>query len=164
MSRSQKIVLIALALIALAFVALVVRGQMRPSCEGRDADCAKGYEPGDTMRFFGKLLSDASPKVKLPQPRYTVQDKTRLSIDIAPADDKIRTLKVRLTQGTARLNVVSAPGDKGDIDLADQAKPTGLPREASAVDDQRTLSFVVTRGGGVLTVDCAAGPCVIENG
>ena len=102
MSRSQKIVLIALGAMLLAFVAVVIYGQTRPRCEGDREACAKSYEPGGTVKALGKLFgSRSSAVVVLGEDRYTIAPGGGREIPVPSSDSAVRTLKLKLEAGEA---------------------------------------------------------------
>lgn len=162
MSRSQKITLAALALIALAFAGLMLKGLSQPGCEGDKLACARGYSPDD-MKKLGGLFSSSGMRAELPQQRYELPQAARREMEVASAAQGIRTLKLQLPQGTARLSLVNRDGAR-DIDLSAQEDATQLPREPGADDGQepRGINFAVTGGGGTLAIECTAPPCVLE--
>lgn len=163
MSRSQKVTLAVLALIALAFVLLTVRGLAQPGCEGDEQACARGYSPGGMKKLGSLFGSSAAARAELPQQRYEMPQAARREMEVASAAQSIRTLKLQLPQGTARLSLVNRDGAR-DIDLSPQEEATQLPREADGKDEQdpRGINFAVTGGGGTLAVQCTVPPCVLE--
>jgi hypothetical protein len=162
MTRAQKIALIGLATLAVLFIAALTVGQLQPSCPGRPPTCAASYQPGAAMQKVGRWLAWGAPTALLPQPRYVVPAQGQVQIHIAPATDKMRTLKLHLTQGgPMQLSLL----DQGPVnpDLADQAKGSTLPRAAQNPADPRSQSFVVSAAGAQLILQCqGSSPCTVE--
>jgi hypothetical protein len=157
MSGAQKAVLIALGLLALAFVLVIAWGSTQPACTGKARDCMQAYKPSGGMKTMRKLFSSAGPVVKLPQKRYEFNAPARQQIEIAASSDEIRTLKLKQVQGVFKLSLKNAQAGE---DLKDQSAP--LPQQADDPDNRVRMTFAVTRGGGLLTIDCLLAPCVLQ--
>jgi hypothetical protein len=159
MTRSQKGVLIVMALLLLLLVALIVWGQARPEFSASDkAD----YRPGAAMKAIGSLFSSKRNRVELPQKRYQLGANQTLLVEIAKFDGDMRTLKLRRVQGAMQLGVHVTPR-KGDIDLSRQAsEEKTLPREADDPEDRQRMAYAVTGAGARLKITCTAAPCILE--
>ena len=158
MTRSQKGVLIVLALLLLLLAALIVWGQARPAC----TDCnGFDYRPGAAMKAIGSLFLSKRNRVELPQKRYQLGADQTLLVDIAKFDGDMRTLKLRRIQGAMQLSVHVNPR-AGDVKLGEQAKPASLPRDADDPEDRQRTAYAVTGAGARLVITCTAAPCVLE--
>lgn len=171
MTRTQKLTLAALALIALVFVALIVGGQLQPAgnCGNSGGDgerssrteCSKKVEAGSGIQALGRMLASRGPRVELPQKRYPFDSTGQVQVQVAPSDDKLRTLKLRAAKGRFKLRFVNVPDPKS-LSIKDQDEFTELPREVKREgDDPMALSFAVNRGGGQLTIKCTQAPCLL---
>lgn len=163
MNRTQKTVVVTLAVIALLCLAVLARGLAQPACKGTPRQCAEGYAPGDGIQALGRLFSSAGPRIRLPRKRFEFNTAGTVGVDIEPRKDesgRMRTLKLRQVQGVIHLSLLNAVPDP---DLDKQKEPTPLPRTASEPDDRHTLSFAVTHGGARLTIECVQAPCVLES-
>lgn len=159
MSRQQKLVLLALALLAVVFAVLIGWGQIRPGCGAQDK--RPTCKPGAGVKALRKLFSGAGPKVELPQQRYALDKPGSVQVDIGPSSDTIRTLKLKRVQGAFKLNLVNAPVQNGP-DIKDQDKDAPLPRDAEDPEERNLQTFAVTGGGGRLSITCVTAPCAIE--
>lgn len=168
MTRSQKVVLIGLALIVVLFALVTWHGAAQPDCIGPHADAAPGCRPGGGIKSLGRLTSPFAKGMKLPQPSYAVAANTPSYVTIPAAAEKMRSLKIRLSEGSAaQLSLANAAPDE-DSDPEGMAKQRVESRNRLPYYDdehvlQRVMTLVVTDKGGLLTMHCT-GPtrCVFE--
>jgi hypothetical protein len=168
MTRSQKVVLIALALILVLFVLVIWHGATRPACAGTAARKQPECRAGGGIRGIAALTSPFAPGVKLPKPSYTVAPNASVEVTIPAAPDKMRRLKLKLAEGSAaQLSLANARPDR-DPDPDGMAKQRDISRNSLPFYDddhvqQRTMTLVVTDMGGQLTMRCTGSTrCVFE--
>ena len=164
MSRSQKIVFFALALILVLFVVVVGYGTTQPDCAGSAQECASKNPASKGMASLGSLFGSTGNHVTLPQPSYTLRPGAGVEIAV-PAAKSLSVLKISLDKGDAS-HVAYADHDPTGLPHAANAAPSDqdgeLPGDAASPDDPRVASFTITKAGGTLTVTCKGSvPCVI---
>ena len=170
MTRSQKLMLLALALIAVVFALVIWHGATRPACVDEVPPSQPGCKPGGGIKSLGALTAPFTKSLKLPQPSYPVAPNTSVSVVIPAASDDMRSLKVKLAEGSAaQLSLANVRPDK-DTHPEHIARQRALSRNSLPFQDddhvlQRTMTLVVTDLGARLTMRCTgASRCVFTDG
>ena len=168
MTRSQKVVLVGFALIVMLFALITWHGTAQPACAERAARIEPQCKPGSFIKALSGLASWLSTGVKLPKQSYAVAVNARVDVAIPAASDKLRSLRVKLTQGSAaQLSLVNVrPDEDSDPDGMAKQRDESRNKLPYANEDgalQITMTFVVTDKGGRLTMHCTgSSPCVFE--
>jgi hypothetical protein len=126
----MKVVLIVLALIAAAFVAVVVYGVGRDepaattSSDGRhhgpppmrngepDEDALEDWDPPDFGSFATGLGNKFAPGVEVADPEVSVGGFAVQSRQVAPSDEKFRIARLQLVAGRSARITASQPGER----------------------------------------------------
>lgn len=168
MTRSQKVMLAVLALTVVVFALVLWRGAAQPGCIGKPARDQPECKAGGGIKGLGSLTSSFAKGLKLPQPSYAVAANASVEVAIPAASDEMRSLKLKLAEGSAaQLSLVNARPDQ-DSDPDGMAKQRNEARNKLPYYDddhvlQRAMTFVVTDKGGRLTMRCTGSSrCVFE--
>lgn len=155
MTRTQKMMLVGLIVLVLVFILVTARGLTQPACLDKLERDTPRCKPGGGMKGLGALTAPFAKGLKLPQASYTVAPNADLSVNIPATSDKMRSLKMKLTEGSAgALRLVNLTPDDGDMkDQSDEKKNT-LPRYDDDNALVRTKTLVVTEQGARLTMYC----------
>ena len=180
MTRQQKFVLIALAVLLLLFALVMLRGGMqkgdcldRTKCSNEyladqkkrdEKRQVKGEGPSLSARAGG-LLAPLAPKLewrnKSPQwrekRRFTLPGGTIQEPIEADADKPFRMGRMRLTSGPAASLLYVDTDSRGERKPALHKQSLDL----SAGGEKAEGTFIATRNGGVLTIVCPI-PCTVE--
>lgn len=153
-----KIVIIVLVLIALIFVAFVVRGGLRGEPKpASDASTARKTRPPDWTRTIKSLFKSFQPSLELKQPVYTTDVEEPIKPD---PKHPFRTAKFHrsLTSGPATISFSATGGSP----LKDMKNPQvcDLPQTEDGVEDRDRCSIVAFKLGGTLQFRCTGNvPC-----
>lgn len=155
MSRSQKMVIVVLALLVLVFALIMVRGATQPGHCGGPRLCAQSYQPSGLTTTFGAWLAPLAPKVDLAQDRFSASSGNSVTLDVPPADKAFRMLRLRLAQGAAARVVYVDFASAQDSPLREQKL------DLVAAEDKLEGTLTATRQGGTATLQCV-GNCAVE--
>lgn len=164
MTRSQKIVLSVLIVLALAFIVVTLRGVLQPACLTQPERDSLQCKPGDGVKALGALTARFARGMKLPQASYSLAPNTDFTVVIAATSDEIRSLKMKLTEGdAAELRLVNERPDEGEMKDQSNEKKNPLPRRDDDHVLVRTKTLVVTDQGARLTMFCTgSAQCLFE--
>lgn len=165
MTRTQKLTLIALAVIGLLFALSVGLGLTSPGgCDRSPRECAESHPPPSGIRSLGAMLGGLGPRAVIePARREMAQgERADLAVPADPKADSPRTLTLVLRQGQ-RASLEFHERDPARNPVKEEQQQT-LPRSVASKDeDPMRASFTVSPAGGSVEVFCLSGPrCVIE--
>jgi len=167
---NSKVFIVLLVLVVLAFVGFELMGIYNHSSSGGEPVNAKTFDPSQypEMSSMNDVLAPFSPKLKLPKTQYilTVQ-KPAASIEV-PADssNSLRQAKFALSSSDCADLEYSAIGatDELNSQCGPQGTATCHSSNSHAALDLLSASFVVTKGGGTITLERTihtAGSCKV---
>lgn len=171
MTRQQKLVLVALAVLLLLFALVMLRGGMQkgdcPDQKKCSDDYLAGHKKGERSSLSaraGSLLAPLAPKLEWRNKPAQWREKRRFELpggtvreQIEADDDKpFRMGRMRLTSGPAASLEYVDTGSRGE------SKPA-LHRQSLNLSpgDKDEGTFIATRKGGFLTITCFY-PCTVE--
>lgn len=163
MTRTQKIVVVALALVVLLFAWVTWHGAHQPACPGgpsSDAAC----QPGAGTRAIATLLAPFGGGVQLPQKTVNVPFDALETVKIPPSSDEMRRLNVTLVSGAqGAVGLVNvAPSTLAPASQGDEAR---LPDPTADASARMSRTYVVTSQGATLKLRCLVrAGCVFEGG
>jgi hypothetical protein len=122
----MKAVLIVLAIVAAAFVAVLVYGANRdepatttasgsaPPMRGGelDEDALEDWDPPSLGPVVGSLSKKFVPPIELENPEVSVGGLSTASRTVPPSDDKLRIARLALVAGQSARIIASQPGEK----------------------------------------------------
>lgn len=171
MTRQQKLVLVALAVLLLLFTLVMLRGGMQKGDCPDQKKCSddylaahqKGERPSLSARA-GSLLAPLAPKLEWRNKTVQWREERRFKLpgngilrEQIEADDKpFRMGRMRLTSGPAALLVYVDTGSSSESKPALQQQTLNL-----STSDKDEGTFIATRKGGFLTITCFY-PCTVD--
>jgi hypothetical protein len=148
MSRQHKILLACALGFAIVFVAILMLGDQQGS--RRDGGFARRYQAPSWLGAAGELFMAHTPRIVLPGLPAAMEPGTSLDLPVAPAEDGMRSARLRLERGgPIDIDYVdTTPG--GPESLRQQS--ASLPHDGRG--DPRQTSIIALRQGGQLTLRC----------